>query len=50
MIQGIVIVKYTASKSSCNSFGDSKIHIEYEYDEGNECGKSSNDKLLKYAV
>ena len=27
MIKGIAIVKSTANKSSCNSFGDSKIHI-----------------------
>ena len=27
MIKGIAIIKSTANKSSCNSFGDSKIHI-----------------------
>ena len=27
MIKGIAIIKYTANKSSCNSFGVSKIHI-----------------------
>ena len=27
MIQGIAIVESTANKSSCNSFGDNKIHI-----------------------
>ena len=27
MIKGIAIVKYTANKKSCNSFGDSKRHI-----------------------
>ena len=49
MIKGIAIVKSTANKSSCKSFGDSKIHIEY--DEGShECDKSSNDKFVKCAV
>ena len=27
MINGIAIVKSTANKNSCHSFGDSKIHI-----------------------
>ena len=27
MLKGITIVKSTANKSSCNSFGDSKRHI-----------------------
>ena len=27
MIKGIAIVKFTTNKSSCNSFGNSKIHI-----------------------
>ena len=27
MIVGIAVVKSTANKSSCNSFGDSKRHI-----------------------
>ena len=27
MIKGIAIIKATANKSSCNSFGNSKIHI-----------------------
>ena len=37
MIKGITIVKSTANKSSCNSFGDS------EYNEGREYDQSSND-------
>ena len=50
MIKGITIIKSTANKSSCNSFGDSKRHIDNgEYDEGHDCYKSSNDKLVKYA-
>ena len=49
MIKGIAIVKSTASKSSCNSFGDSKTYTG-EYNEGQECDKSSNDKFVKYAV
>ena len=27
MTKGIVIVNYTAKKSSCNSFGDNKRHV-----------------------
>ena len=27
MIKGIAIMKSTANKSSCNSFGDSKTHV-----------------------
>ena len=27
MIKGIAIIKSTANKSSCNSVGDSKIHM-----------------------
>ena len=27
MIKGIAIVKSTANKSNCNSFGDSKRHL-----------------------
>ena len=27
MIKGIAIIKSTANKSSCNSLGDSKLHI-----------------------
>ena len=51
MIKGIAIVKSTANKSSCNSFGGSKRHIPVgEYGEGHECDKSSNDKFVKYAV
>ena len=52
MLEGIAVVKSTATKSSCSSFGDSKIYIYIpgEYDEGHDCDKSSNDKFVKYAV
>ena len=49
MIKGIAIIKSTANKSSCNSFGDSKTYTG-KYDEGHEYDKSSNDKFVKYAV
>ena len=50
MIKGIVIVKTSANKSSCNCFGDSKKTCTGEYDEGHECDKNSNDKFMKYAT
>ena len=37
MIKGIAMVKSTATKSRCNSLGDSKRH-------------TGNDKFVKYAV
>ena len=49
MIKGIVIIKSIANKSSYNGFGDSKTYAG-KYDEGQECDKSSNNKVVKYAV
>ena len=49
VIKGIAIVKSTANKCSCNSFGANKRHTD-GYDGGHECDKSSNDKFVKYAV
>ena len=47
MIKGIALVKYTANKSSCNTFGDSRRHYTGEYDEGHGYDKSNNDKFVK---
>ena len=43
-IKRIAIVKSTANKCSCNSFGNNKTYT-CKHDEGHECDKSSNDKF-----
>ena len=50
MINGITIVKSTANKSSCNSFGDSKTYIPANMTKVTKNYKSSNDKFVKYDV
>ena len=49
VIKENAIVKFTANKSSGNSFGNNKRHTG-KYDEGHEYDKRSNDKFVKYAV
>ena len=46
MINGIAIAKYTANKSSCNSFGDSKISISANMTKVTNVIKAATTNLL----
>ena len=56
VIKGIAVIKSTANKSSCNSFGNSKRHIlvntmkVMNTTKVMNMIKNSNDKFVKYAV
>ena len=47
MIKGIAIVKSTANKSSCNSCGDSKIHMLANTMKVTNMIKADTDKFVK---
>ena len=46
MIKGIAIIKSTANKRSCNSFGNSKTYTS-EYDEGHEYEKKQQRQVCE---
>ena len=50
MIKGIAIVKSTANKRAVSIVLVTTKTYTSEYDDGHKCDKSSNAKLVKYAV
>ena len=50
MINGITIIKSTDNKSSCNSFGNGKIHIPANTTKVTNMIKAATIKRVKYAV